>query len=351
MDNTKKLLREVHADAMLTESADLRTYLTGFTSSFGFVYTDTEESVFFTDPRYAEGAREALKGQSTRVEIAKSANSVFEYIKAIKVKKLAVPIGRISIPDGALYKKYKFKLVDSMPVFTAAMSVKMDAEIANISAACAIAEQALAKLYGELKEGDTENEVAARLEYYMRSFGAEDRSFETIAAFGKNSSVPHHAPDHTKLQKGMPVLLDFGCKVKGYCSDITRTCLFGKSENSEHFADVYEKVYEAHRVAAENIYDGMKGGKADSFARDSLASCGLDKFFTHSLGHGIGINIHEYPTLRQGANCILKNGMVFSIEPGVYFEGDFGIRIEDSVVLENGSVRSFMRSDKKLIIL
>ena len=350
MDNTKKLLRALQAEAMLTESCDLRAYLTGFFSSFGYVYTAWEESVFFTDPRYAEGAKEALKGQDTKVEIAKSAASVFDYIKTKKVKKLAVPMERVSVPEAAVYKKYKFKLTDSMPAFVEAMSVKTDEEMQNVAAACEIAEKALDKLYGELKEGDTENEVAARLEYYMRAFGAGDRSFETIAAFGKNSSVPHHAPDDTKLEKGMPVLLDFGCKVGGYCSDITRTCLFGKSAD-DHFAKIYAHVYDAHMNAADHIRAGMSGHEADALARGVLEKQGLDKFFTHSLGHGIGINIHEYPTLRIGADCTLKDDMVFSIEPGVYFEGEFGIRIEDSVRLKDGKVESFMRSDKKLIIL
>lgn len=336
---------------MLTESTDLRAYLTGFFSSFGYVYTDWEESILFTDPRYAEGAKEALKGQNTKVEIAKTATSVFDYIKTKKVKKLAVPMERVSIPAAAQYKKYKFKLTDSMPAFVDAMSVKSEEEIKNISAACEIAEKALVKLLGELKEGDTENEVAARLEYYMRLYGASDRSFETIAAFGKNSSVPHHAPDQTKLKKGMPVLLDFGCKVNGYCSDITRTVLFGKDENSDYFSKVYESVYAAHMLAAESIREGMTGKEADAFARERLGKEGLDKFFTHSLGHGIGINIHEFPTLSPKGNCVLRNDMVFSIEPGVYFEGEFGIRIEDSVMLSEGKVRSFMKSDKKLIVL
>ena len=141
MDNTKKLLRALQAEAMLTESCDLRAYLTGFFSSFGYVYTDWEESVFFTDPRYAEGAKEALKGQDTKVEIAKSAASVFDYIKTKKVKKLAVPMERVSVPEAAVYKKYKFKLTDSMPAFVEAMSVKTDEEMQNVAAACEIAER------------------------------------------------------------------------------------------------------------------------------------------------------------------------------------------------------------------
>ncbi len=337
------------ADGMLTEAADLRAYLTGFESSFGFVYTDAQESLFFTDPRYAEGAKEALKNEFIGVMVAKNEDSVFDYIKSKKVKKLAVPLERLTHPEYEKLRR-KFKLTDSTPVFREAMSVKSEEELDKIAKACEIAERAYGMLLAELKEGMTENETAGYLEYLMRKCGAQDRSFETIAAFGRNSSVPHHAPDDTRLKSGMPVLLDFGCKVGGYCSDITRTLWFG-GKPDEEFADVYGSVLKAHELAKEQIHAGMKGKDADAIARNYLQSRELDKFFTHSLGHGIGINIHEYPTLSPKGEGVLKDGMVFSIEPGVYFEGKFGIRIEDSVRLENGKVVSFMKSDKNLLVL
>lgn len=350
MDNTRKVFREIKADAMLTASPDLRRYLTGFPSSFGFVYTDAQETVFFTDPRYAEGAKAALKDSYISVEVAQSEDSVLDFVKSRKIKKLAVPLERITLPQYQKLRARRFRIVDSMPAFEDNMCFKTDEEIGFIAEACKIAESGYLDFLGSVKEGMTESEAAGLLEYYMRRHGAEDRSFETIAAFGKNTSVPHHAPGNTKLQKGMPVLLDFGCKYGGYCSDITRTFLFGNNDDGE-FKTVYEHVLEAHRIAAENIRAGITGEEADAFARDHLKKYGLDKFFTHSLGHGIGINIHEAPKLSARSLEILRNGMVFSIEPGVYFEGKFGIRIEDSVMLENGRVRSFMQTDKKLAVL
>ena len=350
MDNTKKVFRAIDADGMLTGSPDLRAYLTGFASSFGFVYTDAQESIFFTDPRYAEAAKSALKNQFIAVEIAKSEDAVLDYIRSKKVRRLAVPFSRVTLPKEEKLRKLHLKTVDSDPAFRAAMSVKSAEELACVRRASEIAEQAYASLLGELKEGMTENEVAALLEYKMRLAGAQDRSFETIAAFGRNSSVPHHAPGQDKLQRGTPVLLDFGCRFGGYCSDITRTFLFGKSDDAD-FAAAYEAVYDAHRAAADAITSGMTGQAADAIARESLASRGLDKFFTHSLGHGIGVNIHEAPTLGPNSKDVLQDNMVFSIEPGVYFEGKFGIRIEDSVTLSGGTVVSFMHSDKKLTVL
>lgn len=336
---------------MLTASPDLRSYLTGFSSTFGFVYTDAQETVFFTDPRYAEGAKAALKDKFIKVEIAQTEECVLDYIKSKKVKKLAVPMERVTVPQYEKLQSRRFRLVDSMPHFIRAMAIKSEQESALIGKACEIAESAFLRLLGELKEGMTENETAGLLEYLMRQAGAENRSFETIAAFGSGSSVPHHASGQTRLKKGMPVLLDFGCKYGGYCSDITRTFLFGKGDGQEDFIKTYESVYAAHMTAAEYIHAGITGRQADAYARNSLKEKGLDKFFTHSLGHGIGINIHEYPTLSMRSEQILENGMVFSIEPGVYFENKFGIRIEDSVQLIDGDVVSFMKTDKKLVVL
>ncbi len=350
MDNTKKIFRAIDADAMLTSSADLRAYLTGFQSTFGFVYTDAQESVFFTDPRYAEAAKAALKSEFIGVEIAKTEETVFDYIKSRKVKRLAVPFERIALPTSERLRRSGFKLIDSMPAFTSAMSIKNADEILLIQKACSIAEQSYQELLGLLRAGMSENEVAGLLEYRMRCNGAENRSFETIVAFGKNSSVPHHAPCNDRLYHNMPVLFDFGCKYHGYCSDMTRTIWFGDDVDPD-FRSAYEAVYGAHEYAIGNIRAGMTGQQADSFARDYLKDRGLDKFFTHSLGHGIGINIHESPTLGPSGKTILQENMVFSIEPGVYFEGRFGIRIEDSVRMLDGKVLSFMKAGKSLILL
>ena len=194
---------------MLTASPDLRRYLTGFASSFGFVYTDAQESVFFTDPRYAEGARAALKDAFIAVEVAQSEETVLDYIKSKKIKTLAVPMERVSLPQYAALKKRRFKLTDSMPALEDRMCFKTEEEIGHIAKACGIAERAFADLLGQLKEGMTENETAGLLEYLMRKHGAEDRSFETIVAFGKNTSVPHHASGEDKLKKGSAVLIDF----------------------------------------------------------------------------------------------------------------------------------------------
>ena len=240
MDNTKKIFRYIKADGMLTAAPDLRRYLTGFPSSFGFVYTDAQESVFFTDPRYAEAAKAALHNEYISVNVAQTADSVLDYIKSKKVRRLAVPLDRLTVKEQEKLLQYRFKLTDSMPVFTKAMSVKSEEELEFIRKACEIAQTAYEALLGWLKEGLTENEVAGYLEYLMRKGGAQDRSFETIVAFGVNTSVPHHAAGQDKLRLGMPILLDFGCTYCGSWSDMTRTLWFGGNPTDEFTVRIWQ---------------------------------------------------------------------------------------------------------------
>lgn len=347
MENVQKIFNAVGAEAALTEQEDLRLYLTGFQSSFGYVLTDKSGSYFYTDPRYLEGAEAKLKGGA--ISVRKFEGSLEELLRPYK--SVAIPFARTAYPEFFRLEKTGVALVDSMPAFTEAMSVKEDYELEFIRRACRITDDAFVALLPRIKEGMSESEVAAELEYLMRKLGASGTSFDTIVAFGAGSSVPHHETGERKLKFGDIILIDFGCKVGGYCSDCTRTFLFGDDKKHGDFKSAYEKVLSAHMLVKEKVTDGTTGREADLLARGYLKEYGLDKYFTHSLGHGIGVNIHEFPRLSQKSEDVLKNGMVFSDEPGVYFEGDFGIRIEDSVTLVDGKVISLTDSDKKLIIL
>lgn len=345
--NATKIYNAVNAEAVLTERDDLRQYLTGLATSFGYVISDKNGNRFYTDTRYLEAAHALLDG--TDIEVKNFEGKLEELLKGYK--EVAVPLSSIS---HAAYEKLTavgLKLVDSGKAFERAMSIKQDYEIENIKKACEITDKAFLNLLPRIKEGMSENEVAAELEYLMRCLGASGTSFATIVAFGKNSSVPHHETAHDRLKFGDVVLIDYGCKVNGYCSDCTRTFLFGDDGKHGEFKTAYEKVLTAHMLVKEKVTQGFTGKQADAVARDYLKEHGLDKYFTHSLGHGIGLNIHEYPLLSPKSESVLENGMVFSDEPGVYFEGDFGIRIEDTITLQNGRIISLTDSDKNLIIL
>lgn len=348
-EKLEKIYRETGADALYTTTDFLRRYLTGFYSTDGYVIIDSEKCVLVVDSRYFEAAEKALKGSAIAVEEGTEMRA-FEMLSAYRT--LGVPFPLISHSDFLRLEEKGFALKDSMPAFESAMKVKNGEELARIKKACEIAEDAFNALLPQIKEGMTETEVAAILEYEMRRRGAEGTSFDTICAFGANGSVPHHETGNTRLKFGDPVLIDFGCKVQGYCSDITRTFLFGDDKKHEAFKKAYAEVLKAQLLVLEKLKTGMTGREADAIARDSLKEAGLAEAFTHSLGHGIGLNIHENPYLAPRGEEILTDGMVFSDEPGVYFAGEFGIRIEDSVYLKDGKAVSFMtKTDKNLVIL
>ena len=349
IDNNRKIFSAVGADALVTTQEDYRFYLTGFSSSFGVVITDGSGTVFYTDKRYLEAAEKSLKPKGMAVEEYPKGVKLFELLS--KYKTVGMPMDRLTAKEYLTFTESGLKIIDSAPSFKSAMSIKSAQEIENITLACKATDKAFTALLPQIKEGMSENEVAALLEYLMRKEGASGTSFETICAFGENGSVPHHETGNRKLKFGDIVLIDFGCKINGYCSDCTRTLLFGDDKKHEKFKDLYNKVLTAHMLVKENFTSGMKGKEGDAIARDFLAKYDLAKYFTHSLGHSLGINIHESPNLSPSEEGVFEDGMVFSDEPGVYIAGELGIRIEDTVTLSGGKVISLTDSDKKLLIL
>ncbi len=340
----------MEAAAAYTTCDYLRRYLTGFFTENGFVLTDKNGTRMFTDSRYTEAARKCLAG--TDIEVVETDRHATAEDILSPYQTVAIPFSQTFYPEYKRLEKTGVTLVDDSEAFTRLMSVKNESEIAAIQKACTIAEEGFLRLLPDIKEGMTETAVAALLEYQMRSLGAYSTSFDTIVAFGANAAVPHHETDNTRLRFGDEILIDFGCKVDGYCSDITRTFLFGDDKKHGEFKELYAHVLTAHNLVQEKLVSGMTAEGGDAIARDYLRSVGLASYFTHSVGHGIGLNIHEFPFLRPKGTEVLTDGMVFSDEPGVYFEGKLGIRIEDSVTLQNGRVKSFMnKTQKELIIL
>ena len=344
-----KIYAACGADALFLEQDFLRRYVTGFYSTDGYVVYDGSECTFVADARYFEAAERALRGSFVRVR----EGGRREALSLLAGKRtLGVPYPYLSRAGSDLLEGEGFALTDCMPFLREAMKVKTPEELACIRQACDIAEEGLLATLPRLREGMTEREAAAVLEYEMRMRGAEGVSFETIVAFGAGSSVPHHETGDTRLRFGDVVLIDFGCKVEGYCSDITRTFLFGDDRQHEDFKRAYAEVLKAHELVKEKLTSGMTGKEADEIARGSLRQAGLDKLFTHSLGHGVGLLIHEFPRLSPASGEVLSDGMVFSDEPGIYEAGKFGIRIEDTVCLKEGRVHSFMgKTERDLLIL
>ncbi len=334
--------------ALITDEKQ-RTYFLGFHSTAGYIVITKDKTSFVVDNRYLKAAEKALKPKGIEVVLGVDYSFLTKVAEENGYKNVAIDFTTITLSEFETLKKLGFDYVDASAEIRDLMSVKTEEEIKYIKKACDIAEKAWLDTIPFIKEGVTEREVANELEYNFKKRGASGTSFDTIVAFGKNAAIPHHETGDTKLKKNMCVLMDFGCLYKGYCSDMTRTMFYGTP--SEDFKKAYLAVLTAHMKAAESIHEGMHGKEADKIARDVLSSLGYGKYFTHSLGHGIGVNIHEYPYLSPKGEAELKNNMVFSNEPGVYINGKFGIRIEDSCHLENGKYKTFMKDDKSLVIL
>ena len=321
-------------------------YFVGYRTADGYAVIDEDKKLFFIDSRYYYAVKKKLASSGWEA-ILGSEKQALEYIANAK-KPLKLDYRYTNL---TLYEKLKalgVSVEDCSKEIMSLMILKSNEELKSIKKACSIAEKAFKDTIKQLAVGMTELDVAYILENNFKKLGASGISFETIVAFNANAAVPHHQTGKTKLTKESVVLMDFGCLYNGYCSDMTRTFYFGEKPSKE-FVKAYNSVLKAHMVAYENIEAGMSCAAADGLARDSLKADGYGEFFTHSLGHGIGLNIHEAPSLSPRGEGEMKDGMVFSIEPGVYLDGKFGIRIEDTVTLIGGKPQTFMTVTKNLI--
>jgi Xaa-Pro aminopeptidase len=334
--------------ALLVTDRLTRKYLCGVDIAEGYVVV-ADEITAFTDARYFYAAEKSLAAVGIKCELYAGLESIKAHLDSLQLKKLLIDYRTATVREYENYKKFGFEIIDGSFALESARAVKQGYEIEHIEKACAIIEKAYHKAIKQVRLGMSELELKGLIEKYAFEFGAEEMSFDTIVAFGANSAVPHHETGETKLVNDTVILVDTGCKVKGYCSDLTRTAFFGKP--SQKFIDCYEKVLKANLIAEENITAGISCKVADGYARDYLKESDLDKFFTHSLGHGLGLEIHEYPTLSFRSDAVLTDNMAFTVEPGVYFDGEFGIRIEDTVLLKDGKVKRLFNDDKNLIIL
>ena len=347
--NGKKILELAGTEAVYTTCGYQMRYIIGFDAENGAVLVDENGTTLYTDSRYIEAAEKRFAGTDV-TPVLWDKRTVKDLLEPYKT--VGISFAETSHADYLRLANIGVELVNMDEALKKAMTIKNEWELSCIRKACEIAEDGFNALLPEIKEGMTETEVAALLEYNMRKFGAQGLAFDTIVAFGPHAAVPHHETGLTKLKFGDEVLIDFGCRVNGYCSDITRTFLFGDDGKHEEFKKAYACVLKAHELVKEKLVAGMTGKEADAIARDCLQEGGYGELFTHSLGHGIGLNIHEFPSISPKGETTLENGMVFSDEPGVYQAGEYGIRIEDTVTLKDGKVVSFMgKTSRELVIL
>lgn len=337
-------------DAFVFMSESNRFYFTRFESSFGAVVLSRDERIFITDFRYETEARQ----NAADFEIIISTFAEFYGRIAETLAKLgAKTVGYEESMSVGEFREFKealkaFKLRPADAVIEAKRAIKTEEEIGFIKRAQAIAESALKKAISAAKPGMTERELMAEINYNMVVGGADKYSFETITAFGANSAQPHHHPSDVKLERDDLILVDMGAKYRGYCSDMTRTFCLG--DPGEKLAKVYEIVKSAQEYAIQNIKAGMTCNDADALAREYITANGYGDCFGHSFGHGVGIDIHEFPRVGSGTEIVLQPNMVITAEPGIYVPELGGVRIEDMLVVKQDGVEDITSYDKKLII-
>lgn len=322
----------------------LRRYFTGFLSSAGVAILIGNEKFLIIDDRYIAAAKKSANA----IVLPHSESALFDLLRSKNISIVGLILSKTTAGEYLKIKEQGFEIIDISDKIFEITAQKTENAIKNIKKACKISVTAFRQSLMHLKYGITEKDFARRLEDNMLELGADGKAFESIVAFGKNTAVPHHQSGKTKL-KGGAVLIDFGAKKIGFCSDLTRTMYFG-SPNAE-FKAAYFSVLAAHKAAAESIKIGQSADKADSVARKVLEKAGLEKYFTHSLGHGLGLDIHEPPYLKKGSADRLNLNSIFTIEPGVYFENKFGIRIEDTFKLCENGAKSLIHLTKQIYII
>ncbi|HWL36499.1 MAG TPA: aminopeptidase P family protein [Frankiaceae bacterium] len=319
--------------ALVTRLVNVR-YLTGFTGSNGALLVTRDAEVLATDGRYIEQS----KRQAPDVEraiVGAPATALAERAKNDGVTSLAFESHDVTVDLFEALGRVGPSLTRLKRAVESLRAVKDDEEIALLREACAVADRAFARLLPSLRPGRTEKEVGRELEALMLEEGGDGPSFETIVASGPNSAVPHHRPTERVLEAGEFVKLDFGALYRGYHSDMTRTVVLGKAADWQR--EVYALVASAQAAGRAALGVGAVAGDVDKAARDVIDAAGHGDDYTHSLGHGVGLEIHEAPTLRVGATDTLADRTPVTVEPGVYLAGRGGVRIEDTLVVRAGA--------------
>ncbi len=351
LEALRRRFESASVDGVLISSPENRRYLSGFSGSSGFLLVTRDEAVLATDSRYVEQAgRQAPDFRIQRV--AGRITALGELIAGVDAGRLGFESDHMSVAEhralseslSAANSATPAELVETLGIVDDLRAVKEPSELALIEKAVEIADKALAGVATTVEPGMAESYIAWELEKAMRELGAEAIAFDTIVGAGANGALPHHRADDTVVKPGDSVVIDMGATYEGYRSDLTRTFAIGDPDDD--FDRVYETVLGAQTAAIEAARPGMTGGELDDVAREFIAEAGYGDHFGHSLGHGVGLAVHERPRVSPGSQDVLEEGMVFTIEPGIYLPGWGGVRIEDIVVLDKDRARVLSGSSK-----
>ncbi len=349
-------LAQRQLDGLLVSIPENRRYLSGFTGSAGYLLITQDRAELYTDSRYTQQAHEQVQDFPV-IQLRPGWDWLVDSLKSSGVQRLGFESEHLTVAaHSRLVEAVKQESVltglSLMPVLGMVeelRAIKDQEELVLLQRAIDASDSAMNAVRPTLQAGLTEQEVAWRMEQAMRDFGSRSlssvvASFKTIVASGPNAAMPHHRPTDRVIGLGEPIVIDMGAKVGGYCSDISRTIILGQED--ETFRKVYDIVLGAQLAAMSNVRPGMTGAECDNLARSVIREAGHGDHFGHSLGHGVGLAVHESPRVGPDSQDILAVGSVFTIEPGVYIPGWGGVRIEDIVLLEAAGARPLSKASK-----
>jgi len=354
LEKLRTSIAEQGLDAVLVSQPENIRYLSGFTGSSGWLLISPTKAILATDFRYTEQA----KRESTGFEIFQIKQDLHSWLPGLVADlgchKLGFEANSVSyetyrkLTEAIQAKQIHIELAATTGLVERIRSVKEPEELKSIMHAAELADAAFEKAKTIIRPGMTEKEAAWQIEKLLREAGSEELPFEIILASGANAALPHARSTDKAIQLGEPVLIDMGARINGYCSDFTRTLFLGAADKS--FREIYNIVLKAQCTAIERIEAGMAASQADRLARSVIEEAGYGGAFGHGLGHGVGLAVHELPTLNATSSDLLVEGMVFTVEPGIYLAGQAGVRIEDMVVLENGRARVLTKAKKDPVL-
>ena len=354
LQRLKECLAGQRLDLLLVSHAGNIHYLTGFTGSAGVLLVNERQAVFFTDGRYTEQARQQV--QEARVVIARKAPllAAAEWLQKHQKGRAVVGIEATHMAVAERDRLAKLlpkniRIKPTSPVLEQMRMIKDAGEVELMRSAAVLGSGLFPVLKEKIRPGKTEIDVACELEYAARKAGADGMSFETIIAAGPRAALPHGRASREKIPRSGFVVCDFGVILAGYCSDMTRTVFVGHADDEAR--TFYGAVREAQQAAVEAVRPGVPVSDIDSAARNILKKAGLGRYFTHSTGHGVGLEIHELPRIAGGQQETLQPGMVITIEPGAYVPRKWGVRIEDMVVVTDTGCEVLTPTTKEMICI
>lgn len=351
LKNLRELLKQKSIDAAFIAKRENYIYLSGFTGSSAYLIITQNEAMLITDFRYVEQAGMQAPDYKVIQYQGSFTASLNDMLSDMDINTLGFEETSMSYSS---YNEYRSKLnIKELVPLEGAIEklrvIKDDKEIALMQKAAEIADATFSHILSYVKPGVSELEIAAEMEYHMKKLGAKGQSFEIIVASGKRASMPHGVASEKKIEMGDVITLDFGAIYNEYCSDMTRTVFLGKPK--DEIKKIYNIVLDAQVKALEGSVKGLSGKEIDLIARNAISEAGYGKNFGHGLGHGVGIEIHEEPRLSPAGSTKMENGMVVTVEPGIYVPELGGVRIEDMIMINEDKPYIFTKSAKELIIL